>query len=206
VLIDRGEYWQCGYVVRKGSYDDIRAEGLASLRAKLASIAPLPADRFDEVNSWEQVHLLSVRVDRLKQWWQPGVLCIGDAAHAMSPIGGVGVNLAIQDAIAASNILAEAMLEGHMTTRHLRKIQKRRQFPTKATQKLQMMMRRRRPQTADPETGGGPPAFMRAIARWRLLPHVAGRLIGMGLRPEHVEYRPRAGSFDQPARVKGTDG
>jgi len=187
VLIDRGDYWQCGYVIRKGSYDDVRDEGLAALREKLAAIAPLPEDRFEELRDWEQVHLLSIKVDRLKQWWRPGVLCIGDAAHAMSPIGGVGVNLAIQDAIAASNILAAPLLERRMTPQHLQQVQKRREFPTKATQKLQIMMGRRRPRTANAEAESGPPAFLRAIARLPLLSRLAGRIIGMGLRPEHIE-------------------
>ncbi len=124
-------------------------------------------------------------MDRLKRWWKPGLLCIGDAAHAMSPIGGVGVNLAIQDAIAAANILAAPLREGKLTTTHLRAVQKRRSFPTRATQRVQLMMRRKRKAAAG-RPASGPPAFMRVIARSRLLPHLAGRLIGMGFRPENV--------------------
>ena len=124
-------------------------------------------------------------MDRLKQWWKPRVLCIGDAAHAMSPIGGVGVNLAIQDAIAAATILAGPLNEGRLTNDHLRAVQKRRSFPTKATQKVQLMMRRRRnPQGGKPSSG--PPAVMRLIARSRFLPHLTGLLIGIGFRPESV--------------------
>lgn len=187
VLIDRGDYWQVGYVVGKGNFGQVKRDGLPALRAKLAAVAPLPADRFEELADWDQVHLLEVRMDRLAHWWKPGVLCIGDAAHAMSPIGGVGVNLAVQDAIAAANILAKPLRDGALTNAHLRAVQARRQFPTWATQKIQLMMRRKRSAgsegTAPP---GKPPAFLRAIARSRLLPHLAGRLIGMGFRPEHV--------------------
>src|SRR5690606_995706 len=106
VLIDRGAFWQCGYVIRKGSFDDLKDAGLPALRAALAALAPLPQARFDEITAWDQIHLLSIRMDRLQRWWAPGLLCIGDAAHAMSPVGGFGVNLAIQDAVAAANILA----------------------------------------------------------------------------------------------------
>ena len=185
VMIDRGNFWQLGYVIAKGGYRQAKQDGIATLRAKLAAVAPLPAERFGELAGWEQVHLLKVRMDRLRQWWKPGVLCIGDAAHAMSPIGGVGVNLAIQDAIAAANILAGPLREGTLTNAHLRAVQKRRSFPTKATQKVQLMMsRRRKPEGGKPSSG--PPAFMRFIARSRLLPHLTGRLIGMGFRPENI--------------------
>lgn len=185
VMIDRGDFWQLGYVIARGGFRQVKQDGLAALRAKLASVAPLPAERFDELADWDQVHLLKVRMDRLKQWWKPGLLCIGDAAHAMSPIGGVGVNLAIQDAIAAANILAGPLREGELTTAHLRAVQKRRNFPTKATQKVQLMMRRKR-KLQGGKPSSGPPAFMRFIARSRLLPHLTGRLIGMGFRPESI--------------------
>lgn len=183
VMIDRGEYWQLGYVIAKGGFRQTKQDGIAALRARLAAVAPLPADRFDELTDWNQVHLLKVRMDRLRQWWRPGLLCIGDAAHAMSPIGGVGVNLAIQDAIAAANILAAPLRQGKLGIEHLRAVQSRRSFPTKATQKIQLMMRRRR---SGGRPSARPPAFMRLIARSRLLPHLTGRLIGMGFRPERV--------------------
>ena len=185
VMIDRGDFWQIGYVIAKEGFGRVRQDGIAALRAKLASVAPLPAGRFDELADWDQIHLLKVRMDRLRQWWKPGLLCIGDAAHAMSPIGGVGVNLAVQDAIAAANILAAPLREGTLTDAHLRAVQKRRSFPTKATQKVQSMMRRKRPAQGE-KPSSGPPAFMRLIARSRLLPHLAGRLIGMGFRPERI--------------------
>lgn len=186
VMIERGDYWQVGYVISKGGFRKVKQDGLEALRAGLASLAPIPADRFDELTDWDQIHLLKVRMDRLRQWWKPGVLCIGDAAHAMSPIGGVGVNLAIQDAIATANIVAAPLRAGKLTSDHLRAVQNRRSFPTKATQKIQLMMRRKRKaNTAKP--AGRPPAFLRLIARSRLLPHLTGRLIGMGFRPESVK-------------------
>ena len=185
VMIDRGDFWQLGFVIAKGGFRQVKQDGIAALRARLAAVAPLPADRFDELADWDQVHLLKVRMDRLKQWWKPGVLCIGDAAHAMSPIGGVGVNLAIQDAIATANLLARPLREGKLAPAHLRAVQKRRSFPTKATQKIQLMMRRKR-KTQASKRASGPPAFMRFIARSRLLPHLTGRLIGMGFRPESI--------------------
>lgn len=187
VLIDRGDYWQCGYVIAKGPVAALKQEGLGAFRRRIAEVAPLPADRFEEIQTWEDVRLLSVRIDRLKTWWKPGVLCIGDAAHAMSPIGGVGVNLAIQDAIATANTLAEALREGRLEASMLDAVQRRRDFPTNAIQRLQLMMRSRK-RDADPgnERGRKPPLFMRLIARSSLLPRLTGRLIGIGFRPEHV--------------------
>lgn len=193
VMVDRGSYWQCGYVVRKGSFADVKAKGLDAFRATVAVVSPLPPERMAEIRGWEDVHLLSVRIDRLKRWWRPGLLCIGDAAHAMSPIGGFGVNLAIQDAVATANILAAPLKAGTMTDSHLAAVEARRGFPTRATQKLQLMMRgKRRAQDEAADKDGtstprsGPPAFMRTIARWPLLAHLAGRLVGIGFRPEHV--------------------
>ncbi|WP_029617418.1 FAD-dependent oxidoreductase [Pseudorhizobium marinum] len=190
VLINRGDYWQCGYVVRKGTYTEIQAEGIAALRDRVREISPLAPERMDEIQSFDDVSLLTVRIDRLKRWWRPGLLCIGDAAHAMSPIGGVGVNLAIQDAVAAANILARPLREGRLSETDLAAVEKRRLFPTRATQKLQLMMRsRRRKDEGDAEKRKGPPAFIRGIARWPVLAHLAGRLIGLGFRMEHVRSR-----------------
>lgn len=187
VMIDRSEYWQCGYIVRRGTYADIKAAGIDAFRETVAAVSPLPAERLAEICSFDDVHLLSVRIDRLKQWWRAGLLCIGDAAHAMSPIGGVGVNLAIQDAVAAANILTTPLKEGRLSNAHLAAVEMRRTFPTKATQKLQLMMRSdRRKREADEATRSGPPGFVLGIARWPILAHLAGRLIGLGFRPEHV--------------------
>lgn len=187
VMIDRGDYWQCGYVLRKQTFTEVKQKGLEAFREAVANVSPLPPERMDEIRTWEDVHLLSVRIDRLKTWWKPGLLCIGDAAHAMSPIGGFGVNLAIQDAVAAANILAGPLKGNGALSRHLAGVEARRRFPTKATQKLQLMMRsdRRRRETNDTRKDG-PPAFMRHLARWPILAHLAGRLIGIGFRPEHV--------------------
>lgn len=187
VMIDRGDYWQCGYVLRKQTFAEVKQKGLDAFREAVAKVSPLPADRMDEIHTWDDVHLLSVRIDRLKKWWKPGLLCIGDAAHAMSPIGGFGVNLAIQDAVAAANILAAPLKSNDVLSRHLAAVEARRRFPTKATQKLQLMMRsdRRKRETKNARPDG-PPAFMRHLARWPILAHLAGRLIGVGFRPEHV--------------------
>lgn len=185
VMIDRGDYWQCGFVVRKGSFQDIKEKGLEAFRTAVAAVSPLPAERMQEVRSWEDVSLLSIRIDRLKQWWKPGLVCIGDAAHAMSPIGGVGVNLAIQDAVAAANLLAGPLKQGAPLEPALQALEKRRRFPTVATQKLQLMMRRKPSKTES--TRQGPPGFIKVIARWPLLSHLAGRLIGLGFRPEHIK-------------------
>ena len=190
VMIDRGDYWQCGYIVRKGTYADIKAGGIEAFREMVAAVSPLPRERLQEIRSFDDVHLLSVRIDRLKQWWCPGLLCIGDAAHAMSPIGGVGVNLAIQDAVAAANILTTPLKEGRLSNAHLAAVELRRTFPTKATQKLQLMMRSdRRKREANEKTRTGPPGFVLGIARWPILAHLSGRLIGLGFRPEHVRNR-----------------
>ena len=190
VLIDRGDYWQCGYVIRRRTFAEIRESGIEAFREIVTEVSPLPADRMREIGSFDDTSLLTVRIDRLKQWWRPGLLCIGDAAHAMSPIGGVGVNLAIQDAVAAANILSQPLRDGHLSDGDLAAVEKRRSFPTKATQKLQLMMRSsRRSDQADERKRQGPPAFIRSIARWPALAHLAGRLIGLGFRMEHV--RPR---------------
>lgn len=190
VLIDRGDYWQCGYVVRKGTYAEFKEQGLEAFRERVAEVCPLPRERLSEIGSWDDAWLLTVRIDRLKQWWKPGVICIGDAAHAMSPIGGVGVNLAIQDAVAAANVLIPILsARRSIADTDLAAIEKRRTFPTKATQRLQLMMRsKNKKDQTDAKKAKGPPAFVLAIMRFPLLAHLAGRLIGLGFRREKINY------------------
>jgi 2-polyprenyl-6-methoxyphenol hydroxylase-like FAD-dependent oxidoreductase len=186
VLINRRDYWQCGYVIAKGAADRVRAAGLPAFRAKLAQLLPWAAARVGELADWEQVKLLTVQIDRLKKWWRPGLLCIGDAAHAMSPVGGVGINIAIQDAVAAANILSAGDFSGAA----LEKLQKRREWPARMTQRLQILAQDRIITRVLKSTQVlEPPLFFRLLTRFALLRRLPGRLIGMGLRPEHVSSR-----------------
>ena len=187
VMIDRGEYWQCAYIIPKGGFDDIRRRGIEAFRASLVEIDPKLANRVAEIGSWDEVKLLTVRVDRLKRWYRKGLLCIGDAAHAMSPVGGVGINLAVQDAVAAANILAEPLREGLVSEELLAKVQKRRQWPTEMTQALQLLVQKRiisnvLTMTETPR----PPLAARLLNTFPILRRIPARLIGMGFRPEHV--------------------
>jgi len=182
IVIDRGDYWQCGYTIQKGQLDALKVAGLDALKSTMAQSAPFSVVRMAQLESWDQLKLLSIRIDRLKQWMKPGVLCIGDAAHAMSPIGGVGVNLAIQDAVAAANLLTQPLRDGTLTLRDLQKVQQRRQFPTVATQFLQMKMSSsKRPRTK-------PSKVPQIISRYPFLRHLIGRLIGLGFRTERPRY------------------
>ncbi len=188
VLINRGEHWQCGYVIPKGSADEIRQRGLEAFRKSVVQLAPFAVDRVGEIRDWDDVKLLTVRVDRLAQWYRPGLLCIGDAAHAMSPIGGVGINLAIQDAVAAANRLAGPLRDGRLTTDHLRQVQRRRELPTRITQRLQVLLQQR---VITRVLAGAsrlePPLALRLLARFPLLRRLPAWLIGVGVRPEHVK-------------------
>jgi 2-polyprenyl-6-methoxyphenol hydroxylase-like FAD-dependent oxidoreductase len=188
VMIDRGDYWQCGLVIAKGGYDLVRAAGLPAFRDKVARLAPFMAERMGEIRDWEQVKLLTVQVDRLTRWHRPGFLCIGDAAHAMSPIGGVGINLAIQDAVAAANRLAAPLRENRVTQADLEAVQRRRMFPTRVTQRLQLTMQNRiiaplLRATEDPK----PSPILRIMAAVPLFRQIPARVIGLGVRPEHVD-------------------
>jgi 2-polyprenyl-6-methoxyphenol hydroxylase-like FAD-dependent oxidoreductase len=193
VMLDRGEYWQCAYVIRKGGYDEIRRRGLDALRADIVKIAPFLQDRVGELQDWDDVKLLTVAVDRLERWWRPGLLCIGDSAHAMSPMGGVGINLAIQDAVAAGNILAEPLRQGTLSDRHLQAVQRRRMLPTRLTQGLQVLMQDR---VISPAIGSDEPIrtpwLLRLFNRVPLLPRIPARIVGMGFRPEHVRILAKA--------------
>jgi 2-polyprenyl-6-methoxyphenol hydroxylase-like FAD-dependent oxidoreductase len=187
VLLNRGAYWQCGYLIPKGSFEELRERGLMSFRDDLARIAPFAADRFGELYDWDAVKLLTVRADRLCRWYRPGLLLIGDAAHAMSPVGGVGINLAIQDAVAAANLLAAPLRSGRLSTGHLRLVQRRRQWPTRATQRMQLFVQNRVLKRVLARTDPfSPPRSIRLFARFPVLSRIPARLIGMGFRPEHV--------------------
>jgi 2-polyprenyl-6-methoxyphenol hydroxylase-like FAD-dependent oxidoreductase len=187
VLINRGDYWQCGYVIPKGAAEDVRRAGLEAFRESIARLLSFAADRVGELADWEQVKLLTVRIDRLKQWYRPGLLCIGDAAHAMSPVGGVGINLAIQDAVAAANILARPLRERRLSVEHLAKVQRRREWPVRVTQRLQILVHERviaRVLRANERLE--PPLILKLLSRFPSLRRIPGRLIGLGVRPEHV--------------------
>jgi len=187
IAINRGGYWQCGYVIPKGQFDELRRRGLESFRDKVMQMAPFKEARVGELKSWEEVKLLTVRVDRLLHWFRPGLLCIGDAAHAMSPVGGVGINLAIQDAVAAANLLSEALRRGRPTTEDLQRVQKRREFPTRMTQWLQVAVQRRViARVLGEQRAVNPPLVLRLIDSMAFLRRIPARLIGLGIRPEHV--------------------
>ncbi len=188
VMINRGEHWQCGYVIAKHSLDEIHRAGLEAFRRDVARLAPFATDRVGELRTWDDVKLLTVRVDRARRWWRPGLLCIGDAAHAMSPVGGVGINLAIQDAVATANRLAGPLREGRMTPEELRAVQGRREWPTRVTQRIQLLAQDRviRPVLAG-RAPIRPPLALRLLARFPLLRRIPGHLVGIGIRPEHVD-------------------
>jgi len=186
-LIDRGAYWQCAYVIPKGTLEELHAAGLETFRRNVSAIVPFLGDRVRELSSWDDVKLLTVRVNRLREWYRPGFLCIGDAAHAMSPIGGVGINLAIQDAVAAANMLAAKLLCGDVTVRDLRAVQRRREGAARLTQALQLFIQSKI--IGNVLASGRAPMLHRlpALLRWLpFLPRIPGRLVGIGFRPEHV--------------------
>jgi 2-polyprenyl-6-methoxyphenol hydroxylase-like FAD-dependent oxidoreductase len=187
IMLDRGDYWQCAYVISKGGFNALRCKGLEAFRQDIVALNAALADRVSEIASWDDVKLLTVRVDRLKRWYRPGLLCIGDAAHAMSPVGGVGINLAIQDAVAAANILAVPLREGAVSEALLRKVQERRQWPTRMTQALQIFIQNRVIRNVlSMTTPPRPPFAVMLLKRFPWLRRIPGRLIGMGFRPEHV--------------------
>lgn len=188
IMLNRGDYWQCGFVIPKGSMEPLRQKGLPAFRDSVAQLAPFAADRVGDLSDWNAIKLLTVQVDRLPHWYRPGLLCIGDAAHAMSPVGGVGINLAIQDAIAAANLLAEPLREDRLTTSDLDRVQRRREWPTRLTQRMQMFVQNRVIRRVLGSTGRlAPPLLLRLIARFPFLARIPARLIGIGFRPEHVQ-------------------
>ena len=187
IALNRGDYWQCGYVIAKGQFDALRRQEFATFRADIVQLAPYVADTVHELRGWDDVKLLTVRVDRLIDWFRPGLVCIGDAAHAMSPVGGVGINLAIQDAVAAANVLFKPLRQGQLAIDHLRRIQKRREWPTRVTQGLQVAVQRRIITRVLAGTGPlTPPLPLRLLAKIPFLPRIPARIVGLGIRPEHV--------------------
>ena len=187
VMLNREAYWQCAYVIPKGGFKQLQQRGLSAFRDGIADLAPYLRDRLDEIGDWSDVKLLNVAVDRLRVWHRPGLLCIGDAAHAMSPIGGVGINLAIQDAVAAANILAPRLRQGPVGAAALRAVQRRRAFPTWATQRMQVFLQNRLIGRVLGVAGPlAPPPLLRLLGRLPWLRRLAARLVGLGFRPEHV--------------------
>jgi 2-polyprenyl-6-methoxyphenol hydroxylase-like FAD-dependent oxidoreductase len=187
VLLNRRTYWQCALIIPKGAYGELRARGLLAFQAQLAKLAPFLRDRVAELADWEHIKLLTVMVDRLKRWWRPGLLCIGDSAHAMSPIGGVGINLAIQDAVAAANILAKPLQTRGADDHELAAVQKRREFPTRATQRMQILIQNNVIKRVLGSSHIQAPWLLKLVDRWPLLQRIPARLVGVGFGPEHVK-------------------
>jgi 2-polyprenyl-6-methoxyphenol hydroxylase-like FAD-dependent oxidoreductase len=187
VMLDRGDYWQCAYVIPKGGIEQVKSEGLETFRKRVVEMSPFLADRVGELESWDDVKLLSVTVDRLRKWWRPGLICIGDAAHAMSPIGGVGINMAVQDAVAAANRLASPLRSSKLRDDDLRAIQDRRTLPVRFTQWLQLTIQRRIiGRVLESQRRPKPPLFFKLFGIFPALRCIPAWLIGIGIRPEHV--------------------
>jgi len=194
VMIDRGDYWQCGLVVRKGALAEIQRRGLDALRADIVRLAPFLGERVSDLRDWNDIKLLTVQVDRLRRWYRDGVLCLGDAAHAMSPVAGVGINLAIQDAVAAANILVPALRDsGTVSNAALAAVQERRELPTRVTQRAQLLIQNgiiRRVLGRGREGRMSPPLVIRILGGVPLFRRIPARLVGLGFRREHVMTQP----------------
>ena len=187
VTINRGDYWHCGFAVPKGGVEKMQARDIEDFRAGIVEIAPFLRDRVGELRDWSDVKVLTVRADRLRKWYRPGLLCIGDAAHAMSPVGGVGINLAIQDAVSAANILAEPLRKGTLSGNDLAKIQRRRSLPTRLTQRMQGLIQKQVWRGFGKSEPARPPWPLRLLERTTLPCRMRTRFIGVGFRPEHVK-------------------
>jgi 2-polyprenyl-6-methoxyphenol hydroxylase-like FAD-dependent oxidoreductase len=187
VMLDRGEYWQCAYVIPKGGFERVKSRGIEAFRSRVCALSPFLADRMHELSSFDDVKLLTVTVDLLRQWWRPGLLLIGDAAHAMSPIGGVGINIAVQDAVAAANRLAAPLRTGQVKPADLEAIQRRRIWPARMTQRLQLLMQNR---LIGPALRGvrkpKPPFVLQLLNAVPVLRRIPARVLALGFRPEHV--------------------
>jgi 2-polyprenyl-6-methoxyphenol hydroxylase-like FAD-dependent oxidoreductase len=192
VLLDRGDYWQCGFVIPKGGFDEIKARGLAQFQKDVVSFAGFLRDRITELNDWSKIKLLTVQINRLRDWCREGLLCIGDSAHAMSPAGGVGINLAIQDAVATANLLAEKLRSGAVSLDDLRKVQSRREWPTRLIQGMQVFIHRRVVTGRASGDRQSLPFVVRLLKWFPVLRRLPARFIGLGPRPEHFRS-PSAG-------------
>jgi 2-polyprenyl-6-methoxyphenol hydroxylase-like FAD-dependent oxidoreductase len=186
VMLNREDYWQCGFVIPKGSFEALKQRGLEPFRQDLVSIASFLHDRVQEITDWEQVKLLTVAVDRLTRWYRDGLLCIGDAAHAMSPVGGVGINLAIQDAVATANLLARKLSAQSVNTSDLSRVQERRLLPTQLTQMVQVFIQKRVLGRALGATITSAPWFLKLFRWFPILQRLPGYMVGIGVRPEHI--------------------
>ena len=187
IMLNRGDYWQCGYVIPKGEFETLKQQGLHNFLDKILEVAPFLNDRTRELKEWDQIKLLTVQVDRLEKWHRPGLLCIGDAAHAMSPVAGVGINLAIQDAVATANLLEAPLRSGKVTEKDLRAVQKRRSLPVQLTQRLQLFLHKRIIfRVISKEKPFSLPWPLRLLNKYPLLQRIPAYLIGIGFRPEHI--------------------
>jgi 2-polyprenyl-6-methoxyphenol hydroxylase-like FAD-dependent oxidoreductase len=189
ILINRSDYFQAGLIIAKGSYEEIRARGLDAFRAGIRELAPYLGERVNEVHDWEQVKILTVQINRLRRWYRPGLLCIGDAAHAMSPAGGVGINLAIQDAVATANILTGPLEERCIPEGSLAAVQKRRELPTRVTQAVQIFAHRGLARAFDNPGPIQPPWQVKVGSRIPGIHRAMGYAVGIGMRPEHVREK-----------------
>ena len=189
MLLDRGDYWQCGFVIPKGGFDEIKARGLPQFQNDIVSFAGFLRDRVAELDDWSKIKLLTVQINRLRDWCRDGLLCIGDSAHAMSPAGGVGINLAIQDAVATANLLAEKLRTGPVSVDDLRKVQARREWPTRLIQAMQVFIHRR---VVTGQTSGSQRFVAVCVSLAEMVSSSA-----TNSRPVH-RNRPASGAFPQP--------
>ena len=190
VMIDRGEYWQCGFIIPKGYFEQMQQQGIRAFHAEIERMMPSLSNRLSEIASWDTIKLLQVTVDRLQRWYRPGLLCIGDAAHAMSPVGGVGINLAIQDAVATANLLSTPLLQNTLSVADLASVQKRREKPTKITQRIQVIIQNRVIRGIFNQSNDKPmrvPFIVTLLKRFPWLQRIPARLIGVGVQPEHIK-------------------
>jgi 2-polyprenyl-6-methoxyphenol hydroxylase-like FAD-dependent oxidoreductase len=205
ILINRGDYFQCGFIIRKGSFDKMKDNGLDSFRQSVVQVAPYLIDRVAELQDWDQIKLLSVQINRLRQWHRPGLLCIGDAAHAMSPAWGVGINLAIQDAVATANLLTGPLVARRLTEAHLAGVQQRREFPTRVTQFLQVNAHKGFDYVFNSSGPLKAPLPLKIAVRIPGIQHLTGRFVAIGVRPEHIHVpKPRPGLLHRLAIGMGT--